>query len=148
MSVHVTDKLSDKHDVVMSNGLYFNLRTKLNDTEFTRFILKDVDKAQYLNEYLFLDRSGRPMPKDYLSTGAKTMINIAEHPNTTFFVGECGVSALASIAQIHDGNVYWPEWVISMITHENFDCDIEYNGVHYNNFEKFLERKLELDDEE
>lgn len=122
---------------VMSSDAFFNVRTLLQDDDFTRLVLKKVDLAEYGSSNAFVDRNGVLQPKNYLSTGTKVLLNIHYNKDVCFFVGECGDTALGYISYLTDGIVYWPDWVTARVV-DNFDCDIVFNGKRYTNFANYL----------
>lgn len=74
--------------------------------------------------------------KNLLSTGTKTLLNVASHPNVCFDVCECGNNALNLLVSLTEGMVYWKTPAISYIG--DGICDIVFHGVRCTNFYEFL----------
>lgn len=69
--------------VVKSNDSYFNAHTKIQDSDFCRTVLKEIDKAERVSDKSFKGRSDRfaDLDRQFLSTGTKTLLNIVQNPN-------------------------------------------------------------------
>lgn len=125
----------DKESVPVSiqrlNDAYFGVYTPLRDTPFTREVLCDIDQAEYFNaeEFYGRDSKTRTISREYLSTGAKTLLNIESHPDVCFDVLECGSNALLKLTRLHSGMIYW-EYPVFLF--QDIECDIEFDGVVYN----------------
>lgn len=127
----------DTSKFVDYNDIYFQSITLKND-EITNKILQYIDKAHYSSENTFIGRDIAlgALNKTLLSTGCKTLINIAYNPKVCFSVAECGPNALEALSFIDNGIVYW-ENPILFLTHD-IKCNIEYNNIHYYRFMDFL----------
>lgn len=125
--------------LIRVNDLFFNMETNLEDSEIVRRILKTIDKAEYNSDLTFIGRTKSlgALNKNMLSTGTKTLLNILKHPDKCFDVCECGNNALSLLPLIKEGNVYWECPAVSYSG--NGECDIYYNGKHFNDFYSFLE---------
>jgi hypothetical protein len=143
MSLMVYSNLEDVKKsgktLVRLNDLYFDTETTLSDDNITSIILKTVDKASYNSKQTFRgrDESLGALNKSMLSTGTKTLLNILEHPDVCFDVCECGNNALCLLPLIKNGNIYWK--VPVAVYDKNIDCDIQYEGSHYTDFDSFIE---------
>ena len=131
-----TDKSKIPNDLLLisENDAFFDGATILKDDAITRYILKTIDQATYVNEYMF---SGRAkcfgnLDKSNLSTGAKTLLNIAQHADKCFDVVECGNNALCVLPYLRDGYVYWKN--IYAVYAGDGACDILWNDKHYTDF--------------
>lgn len=104
--------------VIKINDAYFLANTKLEDTEQCRRILRIIDQAEYCSEKTFIgrDKSLGTLFSDNLSTGAKTLLNISQHPEICFDTIECGNNALTLLmgftkgqAVLHPGIIWDPD---------------------------------------
>jgi len=130
--------------IVDSNDMYFDVFTLLRDTEFTKEVLQDIDKAGYYNPEGFIGRTYADMwiSRECLSTGAKTLLNIDAHPDVCFNVVECGLNALRKLFKLTDGYILWE--VISLVGVADGACDIEFCGRHCSTVEQFEEAVNEV----
>lgn len=119
------------------NDLFFQSMA-LIDNEITAKILQIIDKARYANHDSFIGRDEvlGAMNKSLLSSGCKTLLNIAYNPNICFSVAECGPNALETLSIINDGIIYWENPVLFLV--EDVACNIEYNNKQYTKFMDFL----------
>ena len=145
MSLNIYRNIKDIPDgvqLVNFNDRFFDAKTTLQNDDFTRTVLQEIDKAVYLSEFCFLGRTPNlgGLNKGSLSTGTKTLLHIHKYPNLCFNVCECGNNALNLLALLSDGNVYW-EIPAAIITSSQYNqCDILFEGVTYTNFSKFLQK--------
>ncbi len=127
MSLHVYDSL-DKIDVIEDNDVYFDNNTMLVDCAIVRSLLQSIDKASYYNKDYFLDRNGAKLPRECLSSGCKTALNIALNPGKCFSSIECGRNATLAILYIQEGNVLLWDRVLRA---KDDLCNVEYKGKHF-----------------
>lgn len=136
----------EKLRIIEKNDAYFNGGTTLADTPLVRQVLWEIDMARYCNDNGFYGRSSNvALSRDRLSTGAKTLINIIQHPNVCFSVVECGGNALCFLQNITEGFVLWENPVVS-VSHLSNPCDILCQGRHFTEFVNFLEYALTRED--
>lgn len=127
---------SNRNDIFFGNVL-------LSDTPLVRRVLMTVDGASYCSEDSFVDRNGTPsIPKEYLSTGAKTLLNIVENPDVCFDVCECGNNALCLLSEIENGNVVWG--VPVALGADELSCNICFRGKTFINFVEFQDYAREV----
>lgn len=110
----------------------------LKDNALTRKIMKEIDHAEYSSENTFLGRDeslGR-LNKEHLSTGCKTLLNIASNPDKCFDVIECGINVLSLLPLIKEGNILWEVPVLHYVG--NIECDIIIHNKHFSDFKQFL----------
>lgn len=141
VSLHVyrsADEVPKGIRVVTNNDLFFNARTSIKNNDLTSDILSTIDKARYNSEFTFIGRTPElgALNKSMLSTGAKTLLNIISYPNVCFDTVCCGDNALEFIPKIKDGHAIWEIPVLAYTGSP--DCDMEYGGIHYTDFYKFL----------
>lgn len=113
------------------NDPYFDGATLLKDDDFTRDVLLKIDKATRRTDDVFEPRTKElgGLYRCCLSTGTKTALNIAQHPDKCFSLAECGLNALELIlTSLHEGNVLW---TFNMLRLDNLSCDVEMNGRHF-----------------
>ena len=111
------------------NDRYFDLNTQLRSTDFVKSVLNDVDKGSFHSKNEYKDRHDSVVPRSYLSTGAKTLLNIDSNETICFDVLECGNNALVLLGRLHHGNVLWRCPVVSCDA--DVECDILCSGKHY-----------------
>lgn len=137
--------ITDKNDIqckyVDYNDIFFQ-SVPLIDSEITKRILSSIDRAEYASKDTFIgrDRTLGALNKALLSSGCKTLINIAYNPNICFSVAECGQNALKELACIHDGIIYWDKPMLFLL--EDVECDIEHKGIHYTKYMDFLNKVM------
>lgn len=78
MSLKVITDKKDINRVVDYNDIYFN-KIRLENNSITTKIMEEIDKAHYSSESTFIgrDKSLGALNKNLLSTGCKTLLNIA-----------------------------------------------------------------------
>ena len=134
-----TDKKDIPKDMMFINynDLFFAGETLLND-DISNEIMKSIDKAAYSSPNTFVgrDKSLGSLNKGLLSTGCKTLLNIANNPDKCFDVVECGPNALSMLPLITEGNILWEVPVLHY--RGNIGCDIIINEKHFTDFRKFL----------
>lgn len=119
------------------NDLYFNAML-LQDNKVSREILKAVDNAEYNSPNTFVgrDKALGSLNKALLSTGCKTLLNIAGSPDVCFDVIECGQNALALLPFIKHGNVLWQNPSLHLI--DDRDCNVCVDGKRFFRFSQVL----------
>lgn len=140
MSLHVYRTKSDiptSIPYILSNDNHFSL-TSLKNTELEALVLKTVDKAEFVDSRTVQTRTkGVKVPKEYLSTGVKTLLNIICCPDMCFDLAECGNNALCCLPYIHEGHVFWK--IPVAICDFDSECDIVCEGKHFTSFFDFLD---------
>jgi hypothetical protein len=123
---------------IKCNDAFFDEDGIIGDDLFCKDIIKDIDGAEYVDNYMFkgrFDKFGN-LDKIHLSTGAKTALNIYQNPNICFDVCECGNNALCKILKIKEGNILW-ETPVALFRGDP-DCDINFKDVNYKSIFEFL----------
>lgn len=112
------------------NDKFFS-SVELKDDDTTKSILSRIDKAKYNSSDTFIgrDESLGALNKNLLSTGCKTILNIASHPEICFDVIECGQNALKCLTLLNQGYILWTFPVL--ITNKSEPCDIEVNNIKF-----------------
>lgn len=123
------------------NDMFFQ-SVSLRNTEITNVILQRIDKAHYASEDTFIgrDKALGALNKSLLSSGCKTLLNIAYNPDICFSLAECGPNALECLGILNDGIVYWENPVLFLI--KDTECNIEYNGELYSRYTDFLNKVM------
>lgn len=134
-----TDKKDIPKDMMFINynDLFFAGETLLNN-DISNEIMKRVDKATYSSPHTFVGRDKQlgNLSKGLLSTGCKTLLNIAKNPDKCFDVTECGPNALSILPLITEGNILWEVPVLHY--RGNTSCDITIHDKHFTDFREFL----------
>ena len=112
--------------------------TELKDTEFTRTVLSEIDKASYNDKLTFIGRSKQfgSLFKNTLSSGTKTLLSIQQFEDVCFDLSLCGNNAKCLLPLLSKGNILLKDK--SIIYAGRGDCDIVCNNKHYSNFYDFL----------
>ena len=131
LNVFKTEEEVKRHGLRLCslNDRYFDLNTQLKNTDFVKLVLNDVDKGLFNSKNEYKDRRGSIVPRSYLSTGAKTLLNIDSNEDVCFDVLECGNNVLILLGRLHCGNVLWKCPVV--VCDADVECDILYSGKHY-----------------
>lgn len=117
------------------NDAFFGIHTPLNNSEFEKIALRDIDKATYVSSDVFLGRTKSigGLYRDSLSTGCKTVLNVEKNPvGYCFDLLECGQNALNTLKYLNKGSVLLKSKIL-LPRGNDLSCDINYKGVHYNN---------------
>lgn len=124
-------------NIIEENDAFFDGMTLLQKDAVTESVLRDIDGAEYNSQDTFIGREQwlGALNKSYLSTGAKTILNIKEYPERCFSVIECGNNALKELSLLHDGHVFFAGRVCA--SGKELPCDIEMNGKRYDDFIEF-----------
>ncbi len=112
------------------NDKFFS-SVELKDSNLIRNILDKIDKATYNSKDTFIgrDKALGALNKNLLSTGCKTILNIASNPEICFDVIECGQNAIKCLTLLTQGHILWTLPVL--ITDIDDTCDIEINGKKF-----------------
>ena len=126
--------------IIKSNDAFFNAFSIISDDEFSTTVLKHIDKAIRVSDFTFIGRNPEfgSLFKNFLSTGAKTLLNIKQHPDLCFNIIECGVNALELLPFIREGYVYSLDYVDIYTNDLNKHCNILYRGDIYTNLSNFI----------
>lgn len=128
------DEIPKDMILIERNDIFFDGFTELKDSELTRVILREVDKAEYATSDTFIGRSKQfgQIYRQNLSTGAKTLLNIISYPDKCFNVVECGGNALRLLTLITEGNILWRNIFVPYTG--NGSCDMVWNKKKYTDF--------------
>ena len=136
MSLYVYDKMQE--NTITDNSAFFNLYNKLHDTPIVKAILQTIDGAIRVDDRTFISKfTHTPVDQQFLSDGAKTLLNVAAYPDKCFSAIECGENALIFLSNIHDGSVVWPERAAWIEDGSDIECDIMYHGIHFTSYKAF-----------
>lgn len=134
------DQIPTGIQLIRNNDVYFDGMTNLNDDSISRMIMKTIDHAEYHSPLTFIGRdpSLGALNKDFLSTGAKTLLNILQHSDKCFDVCECGNNALCLLTKIENGNILWSAPIMAYFD-DDPSCSFNFQGKLYTNVFDFLE---------
>lgn len=119
---------------------FFMLQCKLENNEATRRVMKIIDKAEYNDTTKFNDRFGVTLYKDYLSTGTKIVLAVMQYPNIIFRGSELGDNAYMLLAELSEGNIFFPRYPSFLYTWRDSDIiDIELDGIKFKSAESLNE---------
>lgn len=123
------DKSNLPKDRVFVNDVdaFFNA-CKLRNTDFTKFVLHEIEKGEYVDEDIFTDRFGRGLFINCLSTGAKILLSAQYFPDMVFNCCEAGNNVLELLLLCADANIYFPNGNREFETF-NDKIEIYVNGV-------------------
>lgn len=142
MSLHI---YRDKNDIpkeirfIKDNNTFFDNNTMLLDNYATRDILKEIDQSTYVSELTYISRATQrgALFKENLSTGAKILLNILNHPDKCFSMEEVGYNVEKYLKNITDGYVYWKTPVIANSEYGD-KCDILIENQHFLDWHEFV----------
>jgi hypothetical protein len=83
----------------------FFLLCRLRDTDFTKKVLSEVERARYCDEQTFYDRFDRGLFVKNLSTTSKILLSVEYYPDMIFNADELGYNGYDLILGIDKGNV-------------------------------------------
>ena len=147
MSLHIyfegVDQLPNleiEHDV----DTFFKC-IKLTGCDYDRKIIAEVEHGKYVDNESFIDRFGRTLYRDFLSTGTKAALTLYHADNILLSGIGVGRNALAAIVRwCNNGNLlledsnYYLECEFS-----DSQIDVVCKGKHFNSFDIFSEYMME-----
>jgi len=101
----VYDDRTKPEGVVLNNESAF-LKYEVQDCEYTRKVIKEIEEGEFLDSRSFIDKFGYKVYLENISTGSKTLLNIYHNPDKVFFVGEIGANATRLLEDIPSGKIY------------------------------------------
>ena len=110
------------------------LELRVTRSNLTETLMREIDKAKYVNEVLFIDRFGYALPISRLSTGCKTAIVVEHNPDKIVDLIECGYNARDSIIRnIKSGKVLfrYDDISIDYPGFNDYAIDVLFDGVHF-----------------
>lgn len=112
LNIYVTDR---PEDIPKNLELIRDVEAKFKEleligTDLDKYLIEKIDKGMYLDKNFFIDRFGAKLYIDYLSTGCKAALCVANYPNSIIDTRECGTNALDYIVNnCTDGNILTSE---------------------------------------
>lgn len=106
---------------------------EIKDSPVNRILLQEIEQATYCDEMSFIDRFGYKLPKEFMSTGCKAALLVA---NTDIEVdlAECGPNAKGAIIQhVKSGKAIMPS-VTSYIPYDEDICkpiEVQLDGYRF-----------------
>ena len=89
--------------------------------------------AKYLSASSFIDRFGYKLYSEFLSTGAKTLLNINYQTDKVFYGGGLGWNSLQELLRLKQGNVFFDDGFEKFFQPEEGPETVKVNGIVCNN---------------
>lgn len=126
---------------VLYNDGFFIKRGMVDINGTIKSIIKSIDDGELVSSKTFISQRHPDFGAlfiDYLSTGCKTAINVyySAEEGTCIDTISCGYNAIGEILRLPQGNILYPGY--SCCVDENEECDIMFNGRHYNVMKDFM----------
>lgn len=86
----------------------------LKDDVYTRKVLKQLERAEYIDSKTFKDRFGRGLYLNCLSTGAKILLSTAYYTDYIINGSELGYNGLELLLEIEKGNILLEDKAIQL----------------------------------
>lgn len=140
MSLHIylkKEELPENTELIDRNDTFFKGYSILPDDDFTKEVIRNLDLGERVSDTEFAPRNHKyvgNLSKDCLSTGAKTLLNIKQHPDKIFALNCCSGTVSAYFPLIKEGGVLWDVKMMEVGTRkeEKFhSCDIVCKGQHF-----------------
>ncbi|MBQ9991774.1 MAG: DUF4869 domain-containing protein [Lachnospiraceae bacterium] len=94
-------------EYVELNDIYFNQNTAAMLDDKAVKIIEIIDGVKLISKYKIQSKfNDSVLDVDKLSTGCKTVLNVAYNPDKVFCLKECGSNALEVLYGLGLGNVY------------------------------------------
>lgn len=116
--------------------------TLIVGTQQVRSIMKDIDGADFVDSREFIDRFGKHLYIDRLSTGCKAAILVALKPDMVIDTRECGLNARDTIVcNCKEGHIVFYDMGTTIKTcgRENTSIDVVYRGKEYDSIDDLNE---------
>ncbi len=109
----------------------------LRDTQWTRNVLRSIEQAEYQDEETFIDRLGRGLFYENLSTGTKFLLLLEYTPDKLLNPIECGRNVWAYVLHATFGNIYFenPE---DYNLYPQYPLEASLNGIVYTDPEDLI----------
>lgn len=108
--------------------------TLVVDLPQIRSVMKEIDGANFVNSREFIDRFGKHLYIDRLSTGCKAAILVILKPDTVIDTRECGINARdAIIYNCNNGRIVFYDMgtTVKSYDRDNTVIDVIYRGKNY-----------------
>ena len=137
MALNVYKRSAKPENCIDFNDQFFDVYTSLGDGLVSSPIIKAIDGSVYVDRDLFVGKYTKgPISRVMLSSGCKTVLNVAAHPDKCFDAIECGDNALAALLTINTGNVVWPNRLI--YCEPNLKCSVKCDGILFTRASDFM----------
>ena len=94
-------------EYVELNDIYFNQNTASKLDDRAEQIIEIIDEAKWISKYKICSKFNDViLDIDKLSSGCKTVLNVAYNQDKVFCLKECGNNALEVLYGLESGNVY------------------------------------------
>lgn len=99
----------------------------LKNDEFTQLVLREIEKAEYVDKEVFRDQFGRGLYSDCLSTSSKILLLVHYKPEVVISAMELGDNATDILIKLTEGSIFYPDVNVNL---EAPGVDLIINGVH------------------
>lgn len=125
LSIYTDRSLITKDNIIYDNEAFFR-RNTIKDEDAMRNIIKAIDLGEFIDTTKFKDRFGVVLYTTCLSTGAKTLINIA---NSDKVINGCelGQNAIDYMLWNLNGRVFFKKGTLDL------DECVDYSRILINN---------------
>lgn len=101
------DDIPSNMEYIELNDVFFNQNTVTKLDDRAKEIIEQIDEAKWISKYKIVSKfNGVTLDVDCLSTGCKTVLNVAYFPDRVFCLKECGDNALEILYNLEEGLVY------------------------------------------
>lgn len=113
----------------------------LDGCDYDKHIIEGVESGKYLDSHDFVDRFGRTLPIDFLSSGSKGALLVYHCPDSIVNGVEMGLNALRElITHCTSGNVLLPAQNFGCsVSVEDCTIDVMCKGRRYTSLHEFAE---------
>lgn len=131
-------------EVQMDAEAFFT-KVRLDGGTYDKAILRDIEKATFVNNMEYIDRFGRTLPRKFLSTGTKIALALYHQPWVVLNGAELGANALAAIVKhCSCGYLFMPAINYHVpCDFEDSAIDVVCHGKNYTSLEEFSEYMME-----
>lgn len=118
--------------IVECNDSYFGVYSVIPDTALVQKELATIEQAKYLSPDNFYSlREEGQVPKDSLSTGTKTFLNVLQHPDKCFNICECDMDIASFLLEIQEGYILAEMNLLKSRKDSDDTCDIYVDNRHF-----------------
>lgn len=111
---------------------------QFRDDEFTHIVLREIEKAEYVNEITFKDRTGINLRINNLSTGVKALLCVHYFPDKLINFDEVGWNCYRMLLLLSEGNIFFTRFTVELPRlQENINFTL--NNKHYSKIDAFNE---------
>ena len=122
------------------------MQIRMDGCEYDQAILREVEEGRYVDNRQFIDRFGRTLPREFLSTGTKGALAVWHRPDVIVWGAEINRGALGGIARnCTRGTLLLPakNYYIACKV-EDVEIDVICWGKHFTSMHEFAEYMMEV----